>query len=69
MDITKKIEEAETTAIKNCDNLPVPLNTCWTFWIDKLASLKKQLLVFCNLGLFLRNMLNRNYESYLIKIF
>lgn len=42
MDITKKIEEAETTAIKNCDNLPVPLNTCWTFWIDKLAPLNKE---------------------------
>ncbi|KAG8200120.1 hypothetical protein JTE90_018909 [Oedothorax gibbosus] len=35
MDIAKKIEEAENTALKDCDNLPVPLNTCWTFWIDK----------------------------------
>ncbi|GFY23823.1 eukaryotic translation initiation factor 4E type 3 [Trichonephila clavipes] len=36
MEITEKLEEAETTATnKNCDNLPVPLNTPWTFWIDK----------------------------------
>ncbi|GFT03109.1 eukaryotic translation initiation factor 4E type 3-B [Nephila pilipes] len=36
MEITEKLEVAETTAMcKTNDNFPVPLNTSWTFWIDK----------------------------------
>ncbi|XP_035220978.1 eukaryotic translation initiation factor 4E type 3-like [Stegodyphus dumicola] len=36
MELDANFEVAESTMKnKNCDNLPVPLNTCWTFWIDK----------------------------------